>query len=341
MQQYEWKSIAEVISEFELSSGPEDLTGIRDALRDLLKPLHPDKAGGEFASEADKSLFHRLLRAIEFVDQVSNTSTALAKPPDSEIIVRDLCRILTRFEPAEEVAQQTQILGEINDTLRSRYRFPRFASGVFLAIAGGALTFLSRVPDYPLLGAIFQHELLRVITLGICLVSGLLFVMTWVLERREKLWSEHLLSEDALAEIFSVLCRSIQFEPTLRYHNDGNSSKFTRRYYARLLRDRTRLGRLSKLLGLSLDARFFERIAKVHLQQLLDRGAVRETKVPGVDVWYEIDPIVADKAENDPYFRYHGHDFSIPFSFHVRSAWQKVKRMIKRNPDASTPPSGA
>lgn len=294
MKAQKWATVREVVEEFGLSCSPEDLDAVRDALRDQLKELHPDKTGGEFADGADEARYHCLSDAMQFVDGVRQTSTSIVKASELSAIVRDFRQSLIQVEATREAQEQTEITCEVSRELGSHYRLFRITSGAFAACGAAMLAFLLKVKDYPLLGPFFQHPVPRAMTVTAVVLAGLLFVWTWFRERQEKGWVERLISDEGLADVFATVCRYSRYEAYLAKPDEG-AVQFSRRYYTRAVRSLSRYG--SGVWHFDLDLRTAERIAKLHLKQLMGRGAIREIETPGIDPWYEVRESVVSQME--------------------------------------------
>ena len=63
-----WDSVQSLVREFNLQVDTTDIDSIRAELRRHQAELHPDKTGGSFRSQTDEERFHRLSKAIEYLD---------------------------------------------------------------------------------------------------------------------------------------------------------------------------------------------------------------------------------------------------------------------------------
>ncbi|MDE0164292.1 MAG: hypothetical protein OXL36_04255 [Bryobacterales bacterium] len=76
-----WRSLEELSTEFDLDTST-DREAMRRALQSRLGTLHPDKTGGEFASNEQKGEFHRLSEALKFLARISHHPTVEARDTD-------------------------------------------------------------------------------------------------------------------------------------------------------------------------------------------------------------------------------------------------------------------
>lgn len=323
----EWNSMQELVEEFDLPCDASDLDCIKRVLRTRLREIHPDRTpGAKFRDDEERALYDRLSEARAFVEMESKKSTAIVKSSELTGIIRDLRRELARMQKANAAVEPVQTTEEVSNRSRLHYRRLRIGSGTFAAVVVATLAFTSRAKDYPLLGSLFQHPVTKILALVCIACAGGLFLWTWLWEANEKAWVEHLVSEEGTVATLSDVCRSAQYthERTL-IKRDEEGVRFTKRYYARQIRDRSRYDFDSSFWRFELSTRMAERVADFQLKQLVSRGAIRVLGRPGIDQWYEVPESLVTTME-DGGFSFGGLDYRTSLLRRIRLFWQRVKK---------------
>jgi hypothetical protein len=111
--------------------------------------------------------------------------------------------------------------------------------------------------------------------------SGLFFLLTWVLERRDAARSEWLLSEEGRRVILRKMLE--------KHFLMGEPIRFTLREFISEIREfgmsKNRIPFLSPTI---LSRSLAETMAKIHIEELESRGAIKRDNTSKLDVVYEI-----------------------------------------------------
>ncbi len=192
--------------------------------------------------------------------------------------------------------------GALSET-HNRYFLPRIGSGVFASITAGLLAFSGSLKDNPVFGDFLQSRQARLMLLAAFIYSGTLFVMTWLLEQRDAARVEWLTTEAGMQRTLSKVLG-------ISRHETGDFLHFRFSDYCRALSGRTPHGRpltassfvgsAFPFFGQGLSESSNEKLAKLHLEELERRGAIKKSDARRLDVTYEITPEVAQDLNLAP-----------------------------------------
>jgi hypothetical protein len=291
-QRLNWESLEELRQEFQIPPDIVDRDEIRAELRRQLAALHPDKTGGKFASTEQESRFLRVSEALAHLDG------DLPVPVVLQGMTAKLQAIENRLAVLQSARQQGYTATMDSDAAKAvarlaaiPYRIPRIGSCAFATVCGSIIAFSKILDGNPVFGAIGSSRVAVLALLVGFVVSGALFTLTWLKERRSGELVQWLLTDDGLA---SVVRGCI-------YPRDGRKepeSSITKREMAdhiawmdHIWHRSPFVRRLKQLLFAAPVSRTIaERIAHIHLSELLARGVVRSAGLKGIEPVFGLDP---------------------------------------------------
>ncbi|MDR7098602.1 hypothetical protein J2X04_000949 [Lysobacter niabensis] len=280
--------VHELVERFSLDAEPSDRAEVITSLKARLSKLHPDKTGGQFTSEEDKQQFFSIQAALAKLEDANDS--ALVPLEHVTALVETLAKAVAPMGAVQNEMLQAQRKQEIRNQVRARYAQVKVTSGTFLAISTAILTFMGTLKDNPVLGDLLTVPNVPAYLAAIWLTSCVLFAMTWLRERKAAATAEYLTTENGLGRAFGDLCRHI------RERGDGNFV-FSRRDYVEMLASPW-MGSVERIFGSSLDHATAEPVVTVHIERLLDRGAIKRQPRKGVLEWFEVDEeILAEAAK--------------------------------------------
>lgn len=135
-------------------------------------------------------------------------------------------------------------------------------------------------------------DLLLLILLILFIYSGLLFILTWIRERKDQAKSEWLLSEEGLRYIFQQLATQ-----KITGQEQGKYIQFTKRdleteikkFYERQSRWRLPFQAKSKI-----SPSFTEKTAKLYIEEMTNRNLLKIVQAPKFDITYEVKREIID-----------------------------------------------
>ena len=287
-----WRSLEELSTEFDLDTST-DREAMRRALQRRLGTLHPDKTGGEFASNEQKGEFHRLSEALQFLESDASIPTALVT--NAEMSTRTLrCleqieQSLARADSRRSVSPRTR--AEHRDAVTreatAHFRASWIRSGVFASIAGSIVTFSQALSNNAVLGWIADSTITTGILSAAFLSSGVLALIGRLREGRARRYASWLLSEEGLGHTVQGCLR--------RTSNDGDSI-ITQRglaYEVTMFQHPWHklefVRRAKRWLQGSISTTLAERIAEIQLGILIERGLIRQNGYHGLEPRFVMD----------------------------------------------------
>lgn len=138
-------TIEDIKKEFGTKSN--DISEIRKELRDIVKEIHPDKNEGKFKTEADESKYHKISKAIEFLDQ---DFTLVPK-----VEISALATLLRDQFPSRKDENQIKILEDRGErfikSIKDSSTVPKVSSAVVTTILSFLWLFPSTIAEHPIL----------------------------------------------------------------------------------------------------------------------------------------------------------------------------------------------
>jgi hypothetical protein len=209
-----WKSLADVAGDFEVTTGASDPEVVRGELKKIMSSIHPDKNGGQFKTEEDKSRYLRAKEALEFLDVHVQVGSSLIPISQLPALFGAVSQALASQSPRESLVLQTTYLTDARYRIARRFALPKIGSGVFATITGFLVTFSDKFEKNPILGPLLNSTTSQIVLLLLITYSVIFFILSWNRERHAESAAEYLLSESALREIFSAICRPTESTAT-------------------------------------------------------------------------------------------------------------------------------
>lgn len=273
--------------------GLADFLHSREALKSevqkIVFALHPDKSGGEFLSDRDKSRFMKARALIGLLDgegrdgDASDDATALARSTRAIGDGRNL-----RRSAAAQFRLQMRVLADARRRISGHFAVPKIVSAAVAAAL--AVTLLTQdAGNNQLLGPWLGVPWVGASLWTLTGLGALAFAVLWWVERSAGKRAEHLLSEAALVQLFAQ-ARSCAD----RHGRAGKLTAWDMRRATEMLvhghgaRSRALPG--WKFLG-ALDFTTLDRIATIQMQRLIDRRVLRELNTSSIEVLYEVSPL--------------------------------------------------
>ncbi len=282
---HNWNSISHIIRELNLRSEPSDIKAVQNELRAKLAEYHPDYTGGEFLNEEIKGKFHQIKSAIDYTKSLETKS--LVPVECLPEIVRAVAEALQPISKNETINLQERFIYNFRKSQKHRSFTPRITCGTLATVSGLLATFPEIVLKHPVTRYIIStsnHQ--TVIETGISALFGLLFIVTnfiflllWIQEKRQIVVAEYMVSEQGCREIFNYLCQNYLVK-------DSNGKlAFSNHDLIEALEQRK-----SPTRGLIAELKILEEASEVLLSKLKNRGVINDSKILGVEQWYEVAP---------------------------------------------------
>jgi len=290
-----YKSIEEIIEKFNLLSNKYEFAALRNELKKLLANAHPDKNGGDFASDEDKLRYESLQEAIDFID--SNTSKNLIPINQITDIVKAITSVMQPSREETVARNKREIKLEIHSDIRSRYINWKIGSGTFAAICAGIIAFSKDLTDNPLVGELFKTPIGTSMAATLLFSSAILFVFTWLREQKDEQRKEWLFSEEGKLHLLRTVISRARRIPNNKYLFSFNDFVSLLNSPRDFMNDENqnipfRLSRTLFSARLSLSTA--EQLAKFHLDDLENRGVIQRHTEKSVIKYYTIEENILD-----------------------------------------------
>ena len=268
-----WNSKSEIAAEFglDLSASDEEL---RSELRTVRGLMHPDKNGGVFQSETDKQSYLRAISAMEFLDSPSESAMALIPVTQLPAIVSAIAQAMAVPGYAQLQAMERAYVVDAHARISQQFLLPKVGSSVFAAITGFLVAFPGNFEKHAILGPLLATPQAQQFTLMCLLMSALCFGALWLTERTATAHADYLMSESALAELYSRI-------------EDGTFQNSVRKISSRQITHA-----LAEMVG-THPRRFssmavVEKASAIQIQRLIERKVLIKLDEPAIDTWYKV-----------------------------------------------------
>ena len=289
-----YDSLESVCEEFGL---PKNLTKakLRSELKKRAVSIHADKTGGEFPSLAVKQLYLRIQDALAYLDRPTQSNALVKGDPAANALEIRIAALEAsksyQNQSYEDSALQTA------EKAGSRYRGTWITSGVFAAVFAAVIPFSQKLSQNPLFSWVANALWIRILATCIFALSGLGFVFTEVKELKLERKVSALLSEDGIAWVLRECINKYNEEPecTLTKRKMiGTISKCGSRWH------RSKAARwLQERFGNGVPHDLAEKIAKLQLSSLIERGILRQDGTRGIEPVFALDAAVAKEIVED------------------------------------------
>jgi hypothetical protein len=294
--------IESLCREFSLDSSLP-VTELTEELSRRRASIHPDKWGGAFPSEAAKSQFNRLSEALEYLRSEGPTALTVANFTE----LGNLATIVNHLQSSVELLRldgsaRRQADLFLRKEVSKPFRTIKISAGIFAAICGSILAFSGRLSTNVVLAPIAESEIAKKCILGLFLLSGTAFVLTWLNEHRLKNLMKFLLSEHGLSTVmYWCLNEGSEKEPRTAITKQDLVDNLVKIGNPPLPRFKP-LKLLRRFFRIRVSNTFAEGIAEALLSRLIEMGVVRKAARRGVKPLYALDPssaheILAERPE--------------------------------------------
>ncbi|MFK0268312.1 hypothetical protein [Pseudomonas asiatica] len=279
-----WSSTIDIINEFSLKSQDTELESVREELKKIMSSVHPDRNGGNFSSEEDKSRFLRVQEALRFLELNAHTGSAMIPVSQLPAVINALSQALSTTSSPNANALQSNYMPDARARISRRYALPKIGSGVFAAVTGFLFAFPEKLGEHPILGPMMNETVTQALLLSLMMYSGLFFVISWYKEKRAEANAEYLMSESALSQLFDIIT------------NNSRENSETRRVSSRQILEAVECvaeqnrnsGSLALLIfGSRVELPTIESAAAIQTQRLIERKVLTRVNVVSIDAWYD------------------------------------------------------
>lgn len=278
-----WTSIADVAREFGLQEYDNDAPALRDKLRRVMSSVHPDKNGGSFKSDQDKTLFMRTRDALDYIERQSQSGLDLIPLSQLPAIVSAVSQALNARPTMDSQALQSSYMADAKARISRYFALPKIGSGVFAAVTGFLVAFPDKFEKHPILGSILDKQTTQLMLLVLVAYSGFFFMLAWYGERRTEARAEYLMSERALGELFEMITHHASSGvPTCRV-----SSRHIMEEVQNLAGYRAHSFPFP-FLNSRVDLQTLEKVASIQTQRLVERKLLTRVDVASLDTWYDL-----------------------------------------------------
>lgn len=280
-----WLSIIDIINEFGLQAQGADFEAVRDELKKIMSSIHPDKNGGIFSSEEDKSKFLRAQEALCFLESNAQESSAMIPVSQLPAVISALSQALATSSTSNASALQSNYMPDARARISRRYTLPKIGSGVFAAATGFLVAFSDKFDKHPILGPLLNERTSQICLLVLMMYSGLFFLLSWYREKQSEANAEYLMSESALRQLFKII--------TYKLTADGESRRVSSQQILQAVESVSGYRRNSSLIGLAffgsrVDLQTIESAAAIQIQRLIERKVLTRVDVASIDAWYDV-----------------------------------------------------
>lgn len=301
----EWKTIDDIIAEFELNASKFDLKALKKELKSKRNKIHPDKTHGTFKSEEHKAKYFRLSHAIDFLDQLSSKELAMVPVYQITSIIEAVGKVL---QPSTQINQaESNIRSMFSSRISTRIKIPRISSVAIGALSAVLLVFWDYIRSDTAAYFLAGSESLRITWLVLLLTMCMVYIWTWLYEQRSQGYMEYLLSEASLTTTLYRLIGSGLYETS------ENGIEFTKTaligilrnrdfYYHRMFRIRYFVSKIARAISPTfLPIKTASDCADLILAKLQERKVVRRINRVEIQEWYQISKDMIEKIQTAYY----------------------------------------
>lgn len=289
-----FNSLESICEEFGLQKSLSK-SKLRAELKRRVASIHSDKTGGDFPNEAVKQLFLRMQKAVEYLDGPPKVNALEKRNPNEGVLEARVAALEAsnnlKNPSYEESAQRT------SEGAGRQYRRGWISSGVFAAVCCAILPFSTKLSENPLFSPLLGVFWVRFSVIAAFLASGFGFLVMRIKELKLKSKVSALLSEDGIAWAVRQCIYKYNEEPdcaiTQRKMMDvlGKCGiKWHKSKAVRWLREQSRT-RVPRDMA--------EKIAKLQISSLVERGVLRREGVLGIEPVYVLETTLAKEIIED------------------------------------------
>jgi len=300
-----FSSVESICEEFGLQKSLSK-SKLRSELKKRIASIHADKTGGDFPNDAVKQLYLRMQKAVEHLDSSTRASALeIANPGTSALEARVAALEVSNNSKGPSYVESAQ---RTTEGAGGQYRTGWISSGVFAAVCGMLFPFSKKLSENPFFAPFVGLFWVRVLLSAVLLISGLGFVILRIKELRLKRLASALLSEDGIAWVVRECVNKYNDEPdcalTQRKMMDAICKCGVKWHKLKAVRW------LQKQSGTKIPRDLAERIAKLQLSSLIERGVVRRGGILGVEPVYVLEVSLAKEIVDDHGAIFFNHELS-------------------------------
>jgi hypothetical protein len=283
------KELSRLATELGLSAFVQTTDTLKSELQKIVVGLHPDKTGGEFKSDHDKTRFMKARRAVELLngggagDDAGGGGTRF---PGAVHALGDASASRAPRDAAREL--QISSMADARERIARYFAAPRIGCAATAAVLLLLVTLSDRLEQNAVFGPWLADPGFVWFLTAVASATAAGALALWICEGSARSRAEHLMSEAALGEIFEQARRCAR-----RCGRAGQLSAFDIRHAVRALIQGPRNGGRGWSPSRALDQATLESISAVQTQRLLDRKVIRLLDTPSIEVLYEVSPLAA------------------------------------------------
>lgn len=280
-----WLSIIDIVDEFGLQAQGADFEAVRDELKKIMSSIHPDKNGGSFSSEDDKSRFLRIQEALRFLELSAQASSAMIPVSQLPAVISALSQALAIPSSSNAKALQSNYMPDARARISRLYTLPKIGSGVFAAITGFLVAFSDKFDKHPILGPLLNERTSQMFLLMLMMYSGFFFLFSWYKEKQSETNAEYLMSESALGQLFEIITHELTKSGETRRVSSLQICEAVERVSGYR---RNSSFFVPAIFSSRVDLQTIESAAAIQTQRLIERKVLTRVDVASIDAWYDV-----------------------------------------------------
>jgi hypothetical protein len=290
-----WNSLIDIIEHFNLDVDETNINEIRSALVQLLADSHPDKSGGDFASEEQKEKYNEIQNAIDNLSTIHSQQNALVSINQVTDIIKAVTEAIVPRTDDQRSNIEIQIKRDLKREIKSNYTPIKIGTGTIAAVCTGLITFAKTLNENPIFSFLLNIPNIHLILFNILLFSAILFVFTWFREKRDEQRKEWLFSEDGKLVILTRVLksddrRSEEDKIIFSFRSfvsaiQGDRKRRIRNIFHAYVQTIRRILYGSSIISIGIA----EQIARQHLSDLENRNIIEKYDKKSLDLHYQID----------------------------------------------------
>lgn len=288
-----WKNTDEIVAEFGLTASSSDLDALSRELADKRNALHPDTTGGNFQSDQQKDNYLRIQDALDYIQRAKDTAIAVLPVTQITQITEILAKTLIDAKKSESTSAEaiTHLKETYSRDVSLTLRIPRITSAGTAVVASAIFGFWGNITDNPVLSSLSSFTLVRIIWIYLALLSGAIFLATYLYEQYAQAYLDLLISEDGLFLISEMLVTS--YAKDASHIDEEGNLRFSRRELVHLVKRPPRFARSGGFARIfsGLSDNIASQCVDLVLTKLEKRGIKRSDEID-IDEWYLLPPRV-------------------------------------------------
>lgn len=273
-----WNSLDHMVRDLRLNSDPRNINELKTEINEQIRKIHPNRSKGEFKSEEDQELYHRLSEALDYCE---NHDKMLIPLEATTALVQKLAEsmALANQEPIEK--RVTKASKELQIKFNEKYKVPKISLGAISAALGYVLFFPQTILEHPYLSELVNnHNFILYWFLSVFFLTQI-WIITFISEKSGKIQIKSLLSLDTNRLVLDILRKS-NTPPLFSRTQLRDKLIF-------LTRKRKAFSPLNLfVLNRRLDLEIYDEATDLAIERYLQRHWIRRIQQSDIDDWYEI-----------------------------------------------------